>query len=160
MIMTIIIIKRRHQQQWSHALRPMIAQRLKGFNRLPNSISACDFNAGGDMFAYAIGYDWSKVRTGPAPTGQAPRGPMRGGSGGRSNTRLATMGRIRRGPNARRTKQKIGRSFAVQTLGWAKAWLGQGGAGPRRGWAKARAFGQLKLDQWRAGPVVWPVARA
>ncbi len=41
---------------------PTLPQRLKGFNRLPNSISACDFNAGGDMFAYAIGYDWSKVR--------------------------------------------------------------------------------------------------
>mmetsp|Transcript_36952 Transcript_36952/g.59531 ORF Transcript_36952/g.59531 Transcript_36952/m.59531 type:complete len:339 (-) Transcript_36952:58-1074(-) len=35
-------------------------QRLKNFAKLPNSISAVDFNHTGDIFGYAIGYDWSK----------------------------------------------------------------------------------------------------
>jgi len=35
-------------------------QRLKGFPRLQNSISSADFSYGGDIFAYAVGYDWSK----------------------------------------------------------------------------------------------------
>uniref|UniRef100_A0A7S0F2S4 Anaphase-promoting complex subunit 4 WD40 domain-containing protein n=1 Tax=Hanusia phi TaxID=3032 RepID=A0A7S0F2S4_9CRYP len=35
-------------------------QRLKGFQQLPNSITCCDFNHTGDVFGYAVGYDWSK----------------------------------------------------------------------------------------------------
>ena len=35
-------------------------QRLKGFPRLPNAISACDFNDSGDIFAYAVSYDWAR----------------------------------------------------------------------------------------------------
>ncbi|EKX39040.1 hypothetical protein GUITHDRAFT_114918 [Guillardia theta CCMP2712] len=35
-------------------------QRLKGFQRLPNSISSVDFNRDGTLFAYAQSYDWSR----------------------------------------------------------------------------------------------------
>jgi mRNA export factor len=34
--------------------------RLKQFERNPNPITAASFNAAGNIFAYAIGYDWSK----------------------------------------------------------------------------------------------------
>jgi mRNA export factor len=35
-------------------------QRLKLFNRSPNSITASCFNREGSIYAYALGYDWSK----------------------------------------------------------------------------------------------------
>ena len=35
-------------------------QKLKGFNNCNYPITATKFNAKGDLFAYAIGYDWSK----------------------------------------------------------------------------------------------------
>jgi mRNA export factor len=35
-------------------------QRLKLFSRSPNAITAGAFNAAGTIYAYAIGYDWSK----------------------------------------------------------------------------------------------------
>ena len=44
----------------SHIQTQEAKQRLKGFPRLPNSITACDFNGSGDVFAYAVSYDWAK----------------------------------------------------------------------------------------------------
>lgn len=35
-------------------------QRLKLFNRSPNAITASCFNPSGSIYAYALGYDWSK----------------------------------------------------------------------------------------------------
>jgi mRNA export factor len=35
-------------------------QRLKGFPAMPRPISAAQFNAPGNLFAYASSYDWSK----------------------------------------------------------------------------------------------------
>jgi mRNA export factor len=35
-------------------------QRLKQFNKQATSITACAFNAPGDLFAYAVSYDWCK----------------------------------------------------------------------------------------------------
>jgi mRNA export factor len=35
-------------------------QRLKLFNKLPNAITCAQFNTAGTMFAYGVGYDWSK----------------------------------------------------------------------------------------------------
>jgi mRNA export factor len=35
-------------------------QRLKGFNAIQRTITAAAFNGGGQMFAYASSYDWSK----------------------------------------------------------------------------------------------------
>ena len=35
-------------------------QRLKLFNKMNNSITAAAFNSDGNIFAYALGYDWSK----------------------------------------------------------------------------------------------------
>ena len=35
-------------------------QRLKGFERLPRTVSAASFNQQGSMFAYALSYDWSQ----------------------------------------------------------------------------------------------------
>ncbi len=37
-------------------------QRLKLFNRMPQAITASNFNKEGNIYAYAVGYDWSKVR--------------------------------------------------------------------------------------------------
>jgi len=42
-------------------------QRLKQFNKLTNNgppVTACKFNATGNLFAYAVGYDWSKGHEG------------------------------------------------------------------------------------------------
>jgi len=33
---------------------------LKTSTQLPQSITACTFNATGNIFAYALGYDWTK----------------------------------------------------------------------------------------------------
>jgi len=35
-------------------------QKLKSFVPCPLPLTCCEFNPGGNMFAYAIGYDWSK----------------------------------------------------------------------------------------------------
>ena len=35
-------------------------QRLKLFHKMNNSITAATFNSAGNIFAYAVGYDWSK----------------------------------------------------------------------------------------------------
>jgi len=35
-------------------------QRLKAFERNPQPITASSFNKDGSIFAYALGYDWSK----------------------------------------------------------------------------------------------------
>lgn len=35
-------------------------QRLKGFPKLANAITATDFNHTGDVFGYAVGYDWAR----------------------------------------------------------------------------------------------------
>mmetsp|Transcript_9994 Transcript_9994/g.13382 ORF Transcript_9994/g.13382 Transcript_9994/m.13382 type:complete len:358 (-) Transcript_9994:783-1856(-) len=42
-------------------------QRLKGFTSINKSISCANFNARGDMFAYASSYDWSKGSGSYAP---------------------------------------------------------------------------------------------
>lgn len=36
--------------------------KLKSSEQLDQSITKCAFSAGGQIFAYAVGYDWSKVR--------------------------------------------------------------------------------------------------
>lgn len=38
----------------------VLQQRLKGFPAIPRPVSAAEFNAQGNMFAYASSYDWSK----------------------------------------------------------------------------------------------------
>ncbi len=35
--------------------------KLKTSDGAPNSITRCCFNKDGELFAYAVGYDWSKV---------------------------------------------------------------------------------------------------
>ena len=35
-------------------------QRLKQFSKASTSITCCKFNAQGNLFAYAVSYDWSK----------------------------------------------------------------------------------------------------
>ncbi len=37
-------------------------QRLKLFNRMAQPITSSNFNKDGNIYAYAVGYDWSKVR--------------------------------------------------------------------------------------------------
>lgn len=43
-------------------------QRLKQFNTCHMPVTACKFNAQGDLFAYAVGYDWSKGHEGNHPS--------------------------------------------------------------------------------------------
>merc|ERR1719188_516540 len=47
-------------------------QRLKQFNSCNNPVTAAKFNAPGDLFAYAVSYDWSKGHEGNHP--QLPKG--------------------------------------------------------------------------------------
>jgi len=47
-------------------------QKLKSFSPCPLPVTCCEFNPGGNLFAYAMGYDWSKGATAFNPAVMKP----------------------------------------------------------------------------------------